>query len=184
MPPEDDRDLRDYWDSVRLGGPTPEPVERRFAGRHPGDLIIGTSKERIFVRIHPDGQITYGPGYTPDSAAVEFWTAMAVRRLESEARLIQFSHQEGLMLRIAQADVAYENAQLRARNENATEHDRFMEEMSRRNLESQVHTLIEYARGLLTSREIPIPRPASPAPTSSDAPVSDDPAPSEPLPSP
>lgn len=160
--------LTDYWDDVRPKGPGPaEPVERRFSREHPGDLIIGTSKERILVRIHPDGTLTYGEGYTPDEAAVEFWTAMAVRRLQSEERLIQFQTQEQLLARVAQADLAYEACQGRARAEGATEHDRFVEEMSRRNLEGQVHGLIEFARGLYATRPDlrPAPTPVVPPET-------------------
>src|SRR4051812_37678408 len=126
MPDDDkrpDEDLREFWDEVR-GGPTPEPLERRFAGAHPGDLVIATSTARVLVRIHPDGQITYGPEYTPDEAAVTFWTAMAMRRADMEVRLTQFSMQERLLLGIAEADVTYERAQRAALAEAATENDK------------------------------------------------------------
>jgi hypothetical protein len=149
--PKPDEELKEYWDEVR-GGPTPEPPERRFSREHPGDLVIATSKDRMLVRIHPDGTLTFGPEYTPDEAAVEFWTAMARRRLETEQRLIQFHAQEQLLARVAQADFSYEHAQARTRGEDATEHDRLMEEISRRNLESSVHTLIEFARSLVETR--------------------------------
>ncbi len=149
--PAPEENLKEYWDEVR-GEPGPEPAERRFVREHPGDLVIGTSKHRILVRIHPDGTLTYGPEYTPDEAAVEFWTAMARRRLETEQRLLQFHAQEVLLARIAQADLAYEAAQIRARRPEATEHDRMMEELSRRSLESQIHNMIEFSRELLRGR--------------------------------
>lgn len=179
--PEEDRKvegLTEYWDDVRSKGPGPaEPVERRFAREHPGDLIIGTTREKILVRIHADGTLTYGEGYTPDSAAVEFWTAMAVRRLESEARLIQFATQEQLLARVAQADLAYEACQGRAHAEGASEHDTMMEELSRRSLEAQVHNLIEYARGLLAARPDlrPAPTPVAVAPPTPPAPATEPP---------
>jgi hypothetical protein len=183
MPAENESELREYWESVRLGGPLPEPVEQRYAREHPGDLVIGTSKERMLVRIHPDGTLTYGPNYTPDEAAVTFWTAMAQRRLETELRLIQFQTQENLLQRVAEADIAYETSQLRARREEATEHDRFMEEMSRRNLETRVHVLLEFARGLVRREPTPSvvgirPSPQTdPLQTNPSDPSTDDPAP-------
>jgi hypothetical protein len=159
-----DEDLREFWEDVR-GGPLPEPIERRFAGAHPGDLVIATSASRMLVRIHPDGQITYGPEYTPDEAAVTFWTAMAMRRVEMEERLIQFSMQEQLLLRIAEADVTYERAQRAALAEGASENDRFTEERARANLEARVHQLIEFSRGLLRRPDVnPTPAVGVPPP--------------------
>jgi hypothetical protein len=148
---EEDNELSAYWNDLRREG-GPEIPERRFAREHPGDLIIGTSKERMLVRIHPDGQLTYGPEYTPDEAAVTFWEEMGRRRLESEARIIQIMATERLLARIGQADLAYERAQRRAQTDTASEHDRFMEEMSRRSLEARVHELVEFARGIYLGR--------------------------------
>lgn len=143
--------LEAYWGDVRRPEPNPLP-EQALARQHPGDLVIGTSEKRVLVRIHPDGTLTFGPEYTPDEAAVTFWTEMARRRLETEQRLIQFQAQEHLLALVAESDLAYEAAQTRARAEGATEHDKFMEEMSRRNLEARFHQLIEFARGLLAAR--------------------------------
>ncbi len=179
---EEDNELSAYWNDLKREG-GPELPERRFAREHPGDLIIGTSKERELVRIHADGQLTYGPEYTPDEAAVTFWEAMGRRRLESEERIIQIFATERLLARIGQADLAYERAQRRAREDAASEHDRFMEEMSRRSLEARVHELVEFARGLYLGRpdlqeqvRTPIfePRPAEPAPEEDLMPLEDD----------
>lgn len=144
-------DLHEFWDEVQ-GGPIPETPERKVAREHPGDLVIATSKNRVLVRIHPDGQLTFSPDYTPDEAAVTFWTAMAQRRIGSEERLAQFAIYEELIRRVGEADLSYERAQQRARAEGATEHDRHLEEISLANLESRVHQLIEVGRGVAVSR--------------------------------
>ena len=152
--PEENLSL--FWDEVHRPGPSPldpPPVLRE----HPGDLVIGTSRERILVRIHPDGTLTYGPDYTPDESAVEFWTQMAIRRLESEERILHLGVMEQILLHVGRADRSYEAAQLRTRSTEATEHDRFMEEMSRRNLETAIHQVIEFGRGLLARPNPPPP---------------------------
>ncbi len=142
-----DENLLEYWDD--LHHPEPQPTSVTAPRTHPGDLVIGTSKGRILVRIHPDGTLTYGPEYTPDEAAVEFWTQMSIRRLESEERVLHLGFIEQMLLRLGNADVAHESAVLRSRRPEATEHDRFMAEISRLNLESVVHQTIEFSRGLV-----------------------------------
>lgn len=144
----EDEGLTEFWEDIRRPGP-PELPEQRTARAHPGVLVIGTSADRILVRIHPDGRLEYGEGYTPDEAAQVFWEAMARRRGDYEARLVFFAAMEQLLLGVGRADIAYETAQRRALALGATEHDKFTEDMSRRNLETQVHTLIEFARGLV-----------------------------------
>lgn len=162
-PPRDDETLSEYWEAIRPTG-QPDTIERQFARTHPGDLIIATSEARELVRIHPDGTLTYGPEYTPDEAAVTFWTEMGRRRLQMEERLIQIQAMEQLLARVASADIAYETAQRRAHTETAIDHDKLMEEMSRRSLESRVHELIEYARGLIHSRpDLQTPPPRRPS---------------------
>jgi len=154
MPTDDN--LLEYWDDLHPPGRTARP-EPREPGTHPGDLVIGTSKDRILVRIHPDGTLTYGPEYTPDEAAVEFWTQMAVRRLESEERVLHLGVVEQFLQRLGSADLSYEAAVLRSRRPDATEHDRFMAEISHRNLEAVVHQTIEFARGLVARPDPPPP---------------------------
>ena len=44
----------------------------------PRIVITGTDSQPL-VTIHPNGQLEYGPGYTPDEAAQRFWDAL--RRL-------------------------------------------------------------------------------------------------------
>lgn len=151
-----DDNLLEYWDDVHPAGRDAQPVPRE-PGTHPGDLVIGTSKDRILIRIHPDGTLTYGPEYTPDEAAVEFWTQMAVRRLESEERVIHLGMVEQFLQRLGAADLAYEASVLRARRPDATEHDRYMSEISHRNLEAVLHQTIEFARGLVARPDPPPP---------------------------
>ncbi len=155
----EDENIREFWDDVQPSGAQSAAIPR--FGEHPGDLIIGTSRDRILVRIHPDGTLTYGPEYTPDEAAVEFWTQMAIRRLESEERIIHLGVMEMILMQVGRADFAYQEAQVRARQEGASEHDRFMEEMSRRSLETMIHQAVESGRGLIAR-----PNPSPPVPGS------------------
>ena len=159
-PPDD---LTEFWDALR--GQFRITSERRLGDAHPGDLVIATSMDRILVRIHPDGTLTYGPEYTPDEAAVTFWTAMAQRRLQMEERLLHFALMERLLTSVGRADLAYERAQTRARAPESTPHDREMEEMSRRSLEGRVHEVIEFARGLALRINAPA-QPPTPSSTS------------------
>jgi len=38
--------------------------------------IIGEDGRTPLVTIHPNGELEYGPGYTPDEAAHAFWDAL------------------------------------------------------------------------------------------------------------
>lgn len=150
--PNDGEDLAVYWAAVR--GPRPErPLtpEEQAAKAFPGSLTIGTATNWL-IRIHNDGTLEYGPEYTPDEAAVTFWEAMGRRRIQSEERFLQIAMMELHYALLQEADRAYETAQRRARREGATEHDRMMEEMSRRDLESRMHEIIEFSRELVAQR--------------------------------
>jgi hypothetical protein len=39
-------------------------------------ITIQGDNGQYLVRIHPDGTLEYGPGYTPDEAAARFWDAV------------------------------------------------------------------------------------------------------------
>jgi hypothetical protein len=147
---EEEEDLKVSWALLR--GPLPEPVEEKIGRQHPGDLVIATSRENILVRIHPDGQITYGPDYKPDDAAEILWTAIALKRVAMNERLMHFDIMEQIVRQMGEADLHYERMQQLAHAEGATEHDKFMEEMARRNLEARVHQMIEFARGVAEAR--------------------------------
>lgn len=144
-PTKPDDKLESFWESVR-GQPVPEPDTRHF-DNHPGELVIGTHA-RILVRIQPDGQLSYGEGYTPDEAAEEFWTAMALKRRGMEERLMHLGLMEQLLVQIGRADLRTERARIHAAREGATEEDRFAAERTMGHLESLVHQMIEIARGL------------------------------------
>lgn len=134
--------------------------EEQVGRQHPGELVIATSFQRVLVRIQEDGSIVYGPEYTPDEAAVTLWTAIARRRKDFDARMQYMDLLELHIALLAVADQAYEAAQgaLRAAVGNAetTERERealrFREEMSRRNLETRVHGVIEFAREFSAQR--------------------------------
>jgi len=52
-----------------------EGLVSEFAGKH--DIVyISNSEGKMVVTIHHDGQVEFGPGYTPDEAAKEFWVAL------------------------------------------------------------------------------------------------------------
>jgi hypothetical protein len=142
--------LRDYWDDIL--GPRPETVEKRLARElglaHPGTFTLATNTGRVIVKIDPNGRIEYGEGYQPDAAAELFWTHMALKRRDMEERLRHLAITEAILTRVGRADLNYERAQLVAQAETATEHDRLLAEMARRNLEVLVHSLIEVGRGL------------------------------------
>lgn len=159
--PEDD--LRTFWEDVR-GQPVPEPDLRHLQG-HPGELVIGT-QGRVLVRIQPDGQLRYGEGYTPDEAAEEFWTAMALKRAGMQERLMHLGILEQMLTRLGRADIRCERARIHASRDEATAEDNFVAERTMAQLESLVHQIIELGRGLaLRQGEEPPQYPdGSPAP--------------------
>jgi len=143
--------LENIWADVL--GTRPESDEARLirtlGAPHPGTLTFATSTGRVLVQIDPNGKVKLGEGVTADEAAEEFWTAMALKRQGMEERLLHLGACEAMLQRVARADIAYEQAALRARAEDATEEVKFREELQRRNLEAAVHQLIEFSRGLL-----------------------------------
>lgn len=161
--PQDDL-LSPYWAVMRrmrgADEPKPPTPEEEAAKTYPGELVIATSAKRILVRIQPDGRIIYGDEYTPDEAAVELWTAIARRRADFEARMQYINLLELHIALIAVADQAYEAAQMAVRaalaNAETTERERealrFREDLSRRNLETRVHGVIEFAREFASVR--------------------------------
>lgn len=126
--------------------------EEAVAQSHPGELVIATSTKRVLVRIQPDGTIIYGEGYTPDEAAVELWMAIARQGTNFHARMRHLNMLELHIALIAQADQAYEAAQHAAKAPDATEADKFREEMSRLAWESRVHGLVQHAREFAAHR--------------------------------
>ncbi len=156
MPDPKDENLAPYWEDVR-GQPVPIPDIQHFDA-HPGELVIGT-KNRVLVRIQPDGQLRYGEGYTPDEAAELFWTAMTLKRKGMEERLQHLGLLEQLLIRVGSADLRTELLRMRAAREDATEEDRFRAQMAMRNLEVLVHQMIELGRGLVAR-----PEPVDPPP--------------------
>lgn len=157
MPDPKDEHLETYWEDVR-GTPVPQPDLRHFDA-HPGELVIGTDRNRVLVRIQPDGQLRYGPEYTPDEAAEVFWTAMATKRAGMTERLLHFGIMEQLLIRIGRADINTERLRLRSAQEDSTAEDHFRAEMAMRGLEALVHQMIEFSRGLANRPVDPTPPP-------------------------
>lgn len=149
-----EEDLTADWETLRGLAPTIEVPSFPHA---PGDFILGTSSGRVILRITREGRVQLGPGVDLDEAAELFWTNLALKRRDMEVRLLHLGIMEQILLQVADADAGYERAQLRARTADATAHDRMMEEMARRSLETRVHSMLEFARGLRRRPDAPTP---------------------------
>lgn len=122
--------------------------------KDPKELVIGTSSDRVLVKIGPDGSLTYGPDYTPDEAAKAFWEAMAARRKDYEERLLFFAHVERLLARMGEQDLRTEQMRITALSKDATPVDKFNAERALGQLEVLVHEVLELSRGVaLRDRE-------------------------------
>jgi len=164
----EEEDLKIAWELLR-GTNVPDPVPT-FTGQNPGDFILGTHTGRTILRITPQGRVQLGPDVDLDEASELFWTNLALKRKGMEERLMHLGIMEAILLQMAESDFAYERAQLRAQQATATEHDRMMAEMARRSLESRVHGVLEFARGLRRRPDAPTPEelsvlPEEPEPT-------------------
>jgi hypothetical protein len=58
-------------------------------GRH-GVIEFQSPEEKLWIRLHPDGSVEFGPDYNPDEAARDFWNGLgasnptlALDRMES-----------------------------------------------------------------------------------------------------
>lgn len=148
--PNDDEDLDVYWDAIR-------PIQRSHVADIPLDrdplsnaLVIGT-RSRPLVTIKSTGELIYGPGYTPDEAAVIFWEEMGRRRLEAEERILIIQHMEGIMVRLGQADIRCERLRRQAAAEEDPQRKAELEqlaELSMNSLNMVAHQAIELGRGL------------------------------------
>jgi hypothetical protein len=117
----------------------------------PNDLVVGTSRQRILVIIRADGEVLFGPGYTPDEAARLFWSAMGKARKENEMQGLLTQHMEGILVRLGNQDMHTEDLRLRAASE--TDPDKRSEllaasEVSMANLNLIAHQAIELGRAL------------------------------------
>lgn len=155
-----DDNLELYWDLVRMvprDRTVAESLQNEFRTT-PGDLIIGTSAQRLLVLIKANGELQYGPEYTPDETAEVFWEAMARKRVEAEERLILFAHMERLLSQIGRQDMEVERLRLRAQEEDLEDTEKASREqyseLALRRLEMLVHQAIELGRGLVRRPEV------------------------------
>lgn len=144
--------LEVYWDDVRVARARAAPSEPSTLSTDPGDLVIGTSRDRILVTIKPNGQLEFGPEYTPDEAAVIFWEAMGRRRLQMEDRILVIQHMEAILTRIGEADMRCEDLRRRSAEGDAEAGQAAGHAMLR--LERLVHQAIELGRGLARRPEL------------------------------
>ena len=158
MARDDDDNLQIYWDELGMAHNRPpigEPLGPKtlFDTVEPGDLVIGTSKNRLLVLIKTDGSLVYGPDYKPNKAAEIFWESMAQRREAYEDRGLIIRHMEAILVRLGDADMQAELA----REMVDTPENRLRAEQAVRALERVMSQAIELGRGLARRPDIPTP---------------------------
>jgi len=173
-PAQEEAGLTDYWTDIL--GPRPETIEQRLIRDlglpHPGRLTLATSSGKPIVMIEPNGRVSFGEGYTPDAAAEEFWTQMALKRVGMEERLRHLAIMEAMLIRMGRADLNYERAQLAAQAQGAGHNEEAVAERARMGLEAIVHQLMDFARGLARPpQEAPAPDPRTAAPRAVERPA-------------
>lgn len=160
----EDKDLEFFWAQLRPRKPveeSPPELPISTADMDPGSVLFSLADGRCRVLIKPNGEIEYGQGYTPELGARLFWEAVAQHRPppavtpDEAASELLFRTMETMLLRVGRADLHNERMHLRARRPEATEHDQLMAQVSHDNLETLVHQLIEYARGLALRPTLP-----------------------------
>jgi hypothetical protein len=168
--PADKKDdtMKMFWDDASVS------PHRRFITNEmsmsdkvqPGDMVIGTSKNRILVVIHADGTLEYGPEYRPNEAAIVFWEEMGRRRLQMEDRLLTIHHMDAVLTRLGDADLRAESARrIAANNPTDMEMERQAIEAVNR-VEMVAGEAIELGRALVRRPGIPMPAFPDEIPTS------------------
>lgn len=156
-----DDPLEVYWDDIRVARVRARPeseIEPDQLVAGPGDLVIGTSRDRVLAIIKTDGQLEFGPEYSPEEAAMVFWEAMALRRLATEDRLLIVRHMEAILTRIGEADLRLEQLRVAAAEGDEAAGQAAGGALVR--LERLVHQAIELGRGLARRPELvppPVP---------------------------
>ena len=69
--------LRQPWAWLVVNG-LKDLENRRWNTRFRGTFLIHAAQSNAYVNLTSEGGISFGEGYTPESAAHAFWTAMAV----------------------------------------------------------------------------------------------------------
>ena len=162
-PEQDPESLDLYWKDLRPEGLQGQPTVPRFRDvTQPGDLVIGSDRERLLVIIRANGDLVFGPEYNPDEAAMVFWEAMGQRRLQMEDRLLVIQHMEAILVRLGRADMECERLRLEAE----AQEDPILKasltqsaEIAMQALNMVAHQAIELGRALVRR---PAPGPAVP----------------------
>lgn len=158
MADSDDTNLEVFWDDVRVAPFRRPPTQEDFGDQvERGDMVIGTSAERILVIIKKDGTLRFGPEYCPDEASMVFWEAMGQRRLQMEDRLLVIGHMEAVLTRLGDADLRAESARRVAANDPGNEALEAQAVEAVHRLERLVDQAIELGRGLIRRPEVPMP---------------------------
>lgn len=87
-----------------MAAPPPDPATLLRSRVPPGSLVLGKGNGEVFFAVTPQGKILLGPNWTPDDAAQEFLTYLALRRQGMEARLAYMDQVENAMRHLALAD--------------------------------------------------------------------------------
>lgn len=157
----EDDPLEVYWDDVRVARYRSSPVEPTDPlSAQPGDMVIGTSRNRILVTIKADGTLQYGPEYSPDEAATVFWEAMGQRRIAMEDRFLVIQHMEAVLTRLGRADMECERLRRQADSEPDELRKRELTqyaELSMNRLNMVAHQAIELGRALVRRPDMPTP---------------------------
>lgn len=159
MSTEDDEALEMFWDDLRIARarvpPPPDAAARLRALSDPGDLIIGTSKDRILAVVKADGTIAFGPEYKPDEAATVFWEAIGRHRFPYEDQILVIQHMEAVLTRLGLADTRLHELHLALQAGDPTARDLIAGAQVA--LERTMSQAIELGRGLARRPGIPIP---------------------------
>lgn len=127
-----------------------------------GELVIRAGS-RILVRIKANGELIYGPDYTPDQAAAGFWAAVA-RQTYVQEKEVLYRHMESVLVAVGKADLENEVAQMRAQalGGMGTQGGSSVIDAHKTLsvLEQRVHKAIELGRGLALRTDESEPEPS------------------------
>lgn len=155
----DDDALELYWDDIRIArhrAPTPtDAVNDIRAQLDKGDLVIGTSRERVLAVIKVSGEVVFGPEYKPDEAASVFWEAVGRHRHPYEDQILVIQHMESVLTRVGVLDMRLHELHLALQAGHADARDQIGGAQVA--LERAVGQAIELGRGLARRPEIPHP---------------------------
>lgn len=154
---KDEENLSAFWKVIIPD--VPEDPKKEPLPSPSGELTLQMN-DRVLVRIRADGSHEFGPDYTPDFAAQVFWQAIAKSHPNAihrpnEIEAVTQETMRMLMTRLGRADIHCEASRIASAREDTTDRDTFVADLALRNLEVEVHRVIEFARGLVEREATP-----------------------------